>query len=254
MKPYNKFAAFYDKIGHDRHSINMVEYTNEIMNKFNIEATDVLDICCGTGAALKIFEGHGMNVTGLDQSRKMLSVAREKLRGKNVRLINQSLPSFKITSRSSSRQLASFDLITCYFDSLNYLSSERKLQGSFKSVSHHLREGGYFIFDMNTALALKTLWGSDVFGDAQSDHAWIWRSKYYPSKKMARLKTTHFVKSGLSWKRFDELHIEYGYTNSSIRRMLREAGFQIDGFYKCFTFREADKETNRICVVARKRR
>ncbi len=40
--------------------------------------TRVIDVCCGTGDQLRLMEGHGMELTGIDNSVAMLAKARQK--------------------------------------------------------------------------------------------------------------------------------------------------------------------------------
>ena len=82
--------------------------------------------------------------------------------------------------------------------------------------------------------------------------AWIWRNEYNPKKKNAVCRATFFKKKGELWERFDETHFEQGYSNSLIQKALKKSGFEIKGFYKCYTFKKADKDNYRICAVAHK--
>ena len=126
-KPYTEFAHVYDLMGADRHSAKMVEYTFKIFRKFNIKATCGLDLCCGTGTAISLFLDQGLPMSGLDQSASMLAVAAKKLKGRKVRLYQKSLPKFRILHSGDSRRLRRFDLVTCFYDSLNYLKNTREL-------------------------------------------------------------------------------------------------------------------------------
>lgn len=253
MKPYDQFALVYDRMGADEHSVKMTEYTFRIMRKFDIEVDRLLDLCCGTGAALKIFHEHGLKVAGLDGSAAMLKMARKKLRGYKISLIRQSLPRFNIPDKNKTPKKLRFDLVTCYFDSLNYLKNQKQLLTAFKAVNRHLEPGGWFIFDMNTPEALKTLWGSQVYAGAEENLAWVWQNDYNPETKSAACRVTLFVKKGKGWRRYDECHIEYGFENKDIKKLLRQAGFIVKGFYNCFTFNQPTAKTTRICAVARKK-
>jgi SAM-dependent methyltransferase len=144
MIPYDKFGTVYDLIGHDRFSIRMAEYALEILKRFGFEPHDGLDLCCGTGSAVRVFADQGIAMSGLDRSPQMLAVAREKLADRHVRLYRQELPRFAVKHAGSQRRstIQQFDLVTCFFDSLNYLRDERQLRATFKAVSRHLRQDG----------------------------------------------------------------------------------------------------------------
>ena len=251
-KPYTRFASVYDLMGADRHSAKMVAYSFEIFRRFKIRPVGGLDVCCGTGTAISLFSDQGLHMSGLDLSAAMLALAAKKLKGRGVKLYQKSLPKFKILESEDSSQVRKFDLITCFYDALNYLKSARELKAAFRSVYDHLCEGGWFIFDMNTPAALKILWDGQVYADARDDMAWVWKNTYHKKTQSATLQATFFVKRDKLWERFDEEHIEKAYANATVIRLLREVGFQVQGFYRCFSFEKPKKGTYRICGVAKR--
>jgi predicted TPR repeat methyltransferase len=220
-RPYEQFARVYDLMGADHHSAEMVEYTLRLMRRFRIRSRRGLDLCCGTGTAVSLFREQGFAFDGLDQSAAMLAIAAKKLRGKGARLHQKSLPNFKILS-SDGMGVQQYDLVTSYYDALNYLTNAADLQAAFRSVSNHLCEGGWFIFDMNTPEALKSVWGEQVFAGTKENLAWIWQNEYHPHNTSAVCHTTFFVKKGNHWVRFDEEHVERGYPNVKIKRWLQD--------------------------------
>lgn len=248
-KPYARFALHYDQMGADHHSVRMVEYTDKIFRKFKIRPTVGLDLCCGTGTAIELLADRGILMAGLDRSAEMLAVAAMKLKGRSVQLYCKELPRFKIIDNNDSSIERQFDLITCFYDSLNYLNNSRELKAAFRSIYLHTRPGGWFIFDMNTPAALETLWGDQVIADTRDNLAWIWKSRFDKPKCKATLTTTFFEKSGRGWNRHDETHIEYAWENETIKRLLGETGFLVKGFYKCHTFNRPGKKTCRVCGV-----
>jgi SAM-dependent methyltransferase len=52
-----------------------------------------------------------------------------------------------------------FDLVTCTYDSLNYMTSAADLLACFESAAYALAPGGLFIGDMNTRHFLEFEWG-----------------------------------------------------------------------------------------------
>lgn len=252
---YGRFAGVYDKMDADRHSRLMVDYTFRIMSKLEIEATDVLDVCCGTGSAVKAFADHRYNVAGLDQSREMLAVAKQKLAGTGAVLYRKSLPRFEIKKGGRAKGVRQFDLVTSYFDSLNYMLTAKDLKSAFQSVAKHTRPGGWFVFDMNTPHALKYMWDDDIHATDSKELSTIWVNEFDEKTGIATCYAGFFVKKrGNVWERFDETHYERAYANGHIRKMLRETGFTVRGFYRCFYFEPPTNTTNRICVVAQRKK
>jgi SAM-dependent methyltransferase len=249
-KVYRKFASVYDRLNADLFSVEMAQKTFSLIDRFKIPVKRVLDLCCGTGTAVKIFAEAGYEAEGLDGSRGMLTIARKKLKRHQVKLHHQTLPDFKIPEKRGCRKPKQYDLITSYFDSLNYLLTPRDLGKTFKAVSRHLVTGGYFIFDMNTPHALKYMWNDNVHTDLKANIGIIWRNEYDPKTKTAVCYATFFAKEGKNWVRFDEEHVEAGYSNTEIRGLLREAGMKTRALYDCRTMKKPTRETNRVLVVA----
>jgi ubiquinone/menaquinone biosynthesis C-methylase UbiE len=254
MIPFDKMAQFYDTMYTRNFSTRMVDYTLQILKKSSFEPDTVLDLCCGTGTALQQFSEKGCRVDGLDRSRGMLTVARKKLRGRKVFLYRQALPRFQIvqSQKAGRKVLRQYDLITSYFDSLNFLLTERDLKAAFRSVFHHLRPGGWFVFDMNTVAMFKPLWNEHPWVGVRDDMIWIMRSQFLKAKSMTRLNGTYFAKQGRHWQRHDEEMYERAYPNQKIKAMLRSAGFQNKGYYHCLSFNPVTRDTKKFCAAARK--
>ncbi len=252
MQPYRKLSTVYDRMGADRHSLKMTEYCRQIFRRFEIHPESGLDLCCGTGTALQVFADWGISMSGLDRSAPMLAVAARKLSGRRIKLYQKSLPRFRILRTDKSNQTGRFDLVTCFYDSLNYLKNGRELQAAFRTVYRHLSPGGWFIFDMNTPAALKILWGGQVYADARDDLAWVWKNYYSEKTRSAECHATCFVKTGRTWERFDEVHTERAHDNEKIISFLERAGFEVSGFYRCHTFRKPTRNSYRICGVCRR--
>jgi ubiquinone/menaquinone biosynthesis C-methylase UbiE len=247
-------AKFYDTMYSKEFCNRMAEYTLKILEKFGFEPETILDVCCGTGTALLHFSKKGYEVSGLDRSRGMLDEARKKLRCRKASLYQRSLPRFEIvkTKRKNRKHLRQYDLATSYFDSLNFMLTERDLKTAFRSVYRHLRPGGWFIFDMNTINMFKTLWNEHPWVGVKDDMIWIMRSEFLKNKLKTRLKGTFLSKQGRDWQRYDELLYERAYPNQKIKAMLREVGFQIKGYYKCLTFNPVSRDSKKFCAAARK--
>jgi SAM-dependent methyltransferase len=246
MTVYSKFAGVYDKMGSDEFSVKMFNYTQRILSKLRYHPRSVLDLACGTGTAAVRWAHKNIVTYGVDGSADMLAVARKKAQREKVKLhlSQQPLTSFALDNP--------VDLVTCYFDSLNYLLSLPELHRCFTHVHDALYPNGYFIFDVNTPEAMKVIWGAEVYADATDDLAWVWKNCYFPKAKRAEVHATFFVKQDGRWDRFDEIHAERGYTATEIRAALRDAGFKVVGLYDCLRFVKPDRKSLRIAAVAQK--
>ncbi len=247
MAVYNRFADVYDKTGSDRFSIKMFGYTQRLLSRLRFKPHSILDLACGTGTAAVLWAKNGARVFGIDGSDQMLEMARRKAHAEKVtiELSRQKMTSFSLPEK--------VDLVTCYFDSLNYLLTLADMAACFKSVRRVLNDDGYFIFDVNTPEAMKVIWGAEVYADEMEDIAWIWKNCYFPRVRRAEVKATFFVrqKDG-SWERFEEIHAERGYTVTDTKKTLKNAGLRPVKIYDCLTFRKPTRKAMRIAVVARR--
>lgn len=246
MNIYGKFAQVYDQMGSDRFSVRMFHYTQRLLSRHRYRPRSVLDLACGTGSAAVLWARKGIEVFGIDASVDMLTAARAKAREEKVRIAFSCQP---MTSFALDRPV---DLVTCYFDSLNYLLTHQNLVSAFRCVRKALRDGGYFIFDVNTPEAMKVLWGAEVYADAQNDIAWIWKNCYYQQARQAEVRATFFVRRGKVWERFDEIHSERGYPAIEIKAALRAADFKAIDIYECLKFIRPKRDSLRIAAVAQK--
>ena len=120
------------------------ERVMELVRAAKPDARSVLELGCGTGSILKYLQDV-YEVSGLDISGKMLSVARKKV--PRVKLFRQDMVGFRIDGR--------FDVIFCVFDSINHVRRFSDWKKVFAGVRRHLSPGGCFIFDINTQRKLE---------------------------------------------------------------------------------------------------
>jgi ubiquinone/menaquinone biosynthesis C-methylase UbiE len=244
---YQRFAHIYDKMNQDNFSRRMYRYTKRILTGLRFRPKTVLDLACGTGTAATMWAESGVRTYGIDGSEHMLEIAEKKARAQrlDISLSKQQLTSFTIDEK--------VDLVTCYYDSLNYLLTVKDLTATFRCVKKALIDGGYFIFDMNTPEAMKIIWGSQTYAEAHNEIAWIWKNIYFPRQKSAQIHATFFVqnKTGL-YERFEEVHTERGYTNMDLRRCIKNAGLKTITIYEALRFRKPPRDALRVAFVVQK--
>ena len=148
--PYDSFAPFYDAVmGEPRETVAFVV---NLIQKYNPEANNILELSCGTGNILAGL-GYKYAKVGLDYSSGMLDIARKKI--PNAEFIQEDMRFFELGRK--------FDVILCVFDSINHLTNFSDWEKVFKQVKKHLSKNGLFIFDLNTISKLKKLSQSPPF-------------------------------------------------------------------------------------------
>ena len=222
MNIYKRFAYFYTKGSYPQYSERMAELLPSVLERFGVKPQMLLDLACGEGSFAVAMAKKGVQVTGVDLSPHILQFAREHAKKENVSVefLLQDIRSLSFVER--------FDLMTCWYDSLNYLLELEDLEKTFAGVCHALKRGGLFIFDMNTIYGLAVNWQQHPCTVQQdtSELFEIHRPSYDFEKNIATLRITGFVKERNGWTRIDEEHKERGYSLEEIKQCLKKTGLQ----------------------------
>jgi len=173
----------------------------------------ILDLCCGTGQLAQILTERGYQVTGLDGSTEMLHFAREN--AATVEFIHADARSFKLPDV--------FHAVISTFDSLNHVMTIEELTSVFRHVYAALRQGGFFLFDLNMEAGFRLTW-DDNFGIVEDDHICVVRSNYLPEERTARFDATIFRLQDY-WYRSDATLYQKCYSETAIVSALETAGF-----------------------------
>ena len=215
------FAEAYSKYGYNEFSARVADLLPRVLRRLRLTPRRILDVPCGEGTFVVAMSKRGYRTTGVDRSSAMLGLARRKAREAQVRIrfVERDMRSLRFDQE--------FDLVTSWYDSLNYLLRLDDLRKTFAGVFRSLRPGGTFLFDMNTARTLSKGWQRHPsFVEVDTRDAFVLhRSTWDARRKVATLKVTCFVLGGGRWSRVDELHRERAYSLPQIRACLRSVGF-----------------------------
>lgn len=108
-----------------------------------------LELACGTGRLTLPLARCGFDITGLDNSEAMLTVARDKAAAQTSR------PRFILGDMREFALKPLFDLIFLPNNSLGHLHTLPDIKSCFASALRHLAPGGRFVVDMfNPSLPL----------------------------------------------------------------------------------------------------
>jgi 2-polyprenyl-3-methyl-5-hydroxy-6-metoxy-1,4-benzoquinol methylase len=141
------YAEIYDLLYKDKDYDAECDRLEWLWTRFAArKPSTVLDLGCGTGGHALPLCRRGYQVTGIDQSEAMIRVAREKACRAGLDLDFHVMPMQEL---ALPRQ---FDAITCMFQAINYVLSERDLSTVFRNVSGHLNPGGQFLFDFRNGI------------------------------------------------------------------------------------------------------
>lgn len=197
----------------------MAELLPALLERFGAKPRTMLDLACGEGTFAVAMAKKGVQVTGVDLSPRLLEFARKHAEKENVAVefLCQDMCSLNFKER--------FDLVTCWYDSLNYLLESEQLEKTFTGVHRALKDGGLFIFDMNTIYGLSLIWQRHPCY-VQQDTPELFEvhcPSYDSEKKIATLRIIGFIKEKNGWTRIDEEHKERGYSIAEIRESLKRS-------------------------------
>jgi len=242
-EPYSEIYPYYDILMSFIDYKTWIHYIEKLLFRDNIRDKEIFDLACGTGECLRIWAEKGFLVKGLDASPGMLNVAREKLKDQ---------AGLSLGDMRNFRLAENVPIITCLYDSLNYLLTEDELSSCFRSVYGALKPAGIFVFDMNTIFCLESQWDNQTIVRENSHVYSIWRNTWDESKSISTLRVTLFVKQSEGYAKNEEVHQERGYAVEAIRGLLEKAGFAGIEMFQHMTFLPVMETTSRIMVKARR--
>lgn len=241
---YQTFAAIYDVVMDDSLYDLWFDFTKKNQGK---DPQTILELACGTGDLALRFAKAGYEVTGLDLSEEMLAIAFNRSLEEEVAL------SFLQGDMRDLTDIGTFDLVTCYSDSLCYLENPQDLKKTFASVYEVLNTGGRFLFDIHSIYQINEKFKDYSFHEQGEDFAFLWDS--YPGEfpNSVEHALTFFVEEAPdSFSRYDELHKERTYPLEEVKAYLTEVGFTNVSIYGDFTNEAPGEKTLRWFFVAEK--
>jgi SAM-dependent methyltransferase len=250
MNIYRRFAQVYAAGPYPGYSLTLIDALPGVFKHFKIHTPGhMLDVACGEGSFAVAMAEQGWAAAGLDQSPEQLALARKLAERAGVHVY------FRQGDMREPFELSGFDLVTCWYDSLNYLLDENDLARTFNHTTSALKPGGWFLFDMNTIYGLAVGWQRQkAFVQQDSAHVFeIHRPSYDFERQIATLQITAFLPQGELWERFDEIHQERGYPLETIQACLQQAGFEsIEAFGSIREFTPPGPDSQRVWFAARK--
>ncbi|MBC2251712.1 class I SAM-dependent methyltransferase [Listeria welshimeri] len=241
---YEYFPGFYDRLMDSELYDEWIEFSAEFIDD---SPKKVLDLACGTAEfALRLsFLGH--QVTGVDLSKEMVTVAKEKVAAAEINLpiLEQDMSKLALNQ--------SFDVVTCFCDSLNYLETEQALEETIQAVSTHLEPNGLFLFDVHSVFKIDQGFKDYTYGDSDEEISTIWNS--FPGEfphSVEHELTFYILGENDTYNRVDELHKERTYPITTYENLLKKYNFTKIEVYADFGFEKPTNTSERIFFVARK--
>ncbi|UCH27585.1 MAG: methyltransferase domain-containing protein [Trueperaceae bacterium] len=236
--PFTSLSLVYDEIMADIEYEAWGDFILSTITDRGWQGGAFLDLGCGTGNGTFPMVVRGFEVSGLDASAEMLQVAREKL--PHVKFYQGDFTCFTLPER--------FSVIYSVFDSINNLLGEEAFQAMSERVFAHLEGGGFFVFDVNTTIGLRNLWGSGRAEGSSGDVYYCWVHSFDEASGLAKVEA--YCQKGST--AFTEVHYERPYDAPELHTLLTKAGFYPVEVLEFPHGEPAGPEADRVWVVAQK--
>lgn len=222
------------------------KHISSIFEKYSMKPSLILDLGCGTGSMCVELAKKGFEMIGIDSSPEMLAQARQKAIDQDLDILylNQDMTAFEL--------YGTVDAVLCLLDSINYVLKPDLLKKTFSLVNNYLNPGGSFIFDINSEYKLEKILGNNVFYSIDDDIAYIWQNSFSKKKRICTFDLTFFVRSGMSYNRFDESHYEKAYNIEELEGYLSAAGLMVLDITDGMSFKKVKSTSERIVFTCKK--
>jgi len=224
---YDAYAPIYERTGQDRFGAYLAHLTLTWLRARQVAPRRALDLACGTGGATLALAAAGINTTGVDRSPAMLQIARR--RAQDARLaVTFVAADMRHLENVEPAHAGCFELVTCFGDSINYLTDDGDLRQVFDGIRRALSPGGYAVFDVNTEAAFAR-WDESDLVVFESDDCLVYNQlAYNPATRLGVGRIVWFVRGDNTlWQRGEETHVERAWSDAEIRHALADAGLEL---------------------------
>jgi ubiquinone/menaquinone biosynthesis C-methylase UbiE len=236
MTIYERLSQVYD-LGWGGFAEQYRGLVDRILVECGIKEARILDLACGTGILAMSLARQGHIVRGIDVSPKMIAVARSKTGG-------MPYVSFEVGDMTKFVVRGEFDLVTCTFDSVNYVLNIDDVEAMFVRVAASLEKAGRFVFDSNTRqlyVSIGTGTEKKELGGQSFVHKWSYN-------RLRNEATTTFEFADGS----KEIHRQRPYDLSELSPVLGRAGLRAVETWSRFDRSPYDALSARLFCVAEK--
>ena len=248
MEAYTSFARVYDMFMDNVPYEVWSRYIVEKLRANGIDSGYVVDLGCGTGKLTTLLADAGYDMIGIDNSFDMLDMALER-EDDRILYLMQDMREFEPGEKVSA--------VVSACDSINYILEPEDLQAVFFCVSESLKEGGIFIFDINTPYKYEVLMADNTIAENRDEGSFIWDNYYDADEKINEYDLTLFIKEQSEdeddiYKKFEETHFQRCYEISELKELLEQSGLVFDAVYDAYTDDQVKCDSEKVTVIAHK--
>lgn len=248
MEQYSQLYSVYDELNESFNYDKLADFLSQVIKENEkISSALVLDLACGTGKLTFKLRDRGYDMTGIDLSSGMLSMAQEYAISndiKDVLFLCQDMTEFEL--------YGTVDACVCTLDSINYLTKISDVKKCFSLVHNYLIPDGVFVFDINTPYRFKKIYANNDFVLENKGSLCAWQNEYNEKTKICKFYLSIFKENeDGSYERYDEIQKEKCYERKQIEKALLESGFEIIAVYGDTDKKAAENTDEKWYFVAR---
>ena len=215
-KPYSGLVTSYDALLGDKFFSELRHIFEWLVRTYNLRFDSAADVACGTGTFIRHLCAMGVPyVVGVDRSWSMLRRAIKKNARNRSAFFCQDFRTLQLPY--------SVDLITCHFDSLNYMLSGTDLRQALSRFALNLRPGGHAIFDLITERSTAQSRGPTI-EHARGRIQTITRITHRDSVRRLQVARIHIRGAGSVMR---ETHVQRAYSIAEVVAALDGSGLQL---------------------------
>jgi SAM-dependent methyltransferase len=223
VAPYDLMAPYYEAFVGDAEVTRYGEWLAGLLGlpaEHGVRGGTALDVGCGTGRSLLALRDAGFEASGIDPSRGMMDIARERL-GANARLEIGGLPQLPAGP--------AVDLVTAFNDIINCVGTSQ-LDAAIASMADRVKPGGCLLFDSNAPLTFSTFF-SRTFCRSTPGLFLVWESLGACEDNGFRadlhaFEVDHQLPSE-RWTRSISHHIQHLHPHERVEGALAAAGLEL---------------------------
>ncbi len=240
MTSFGPVAPYYDELMKQVPYRMWVGYYMLLLSQQDVHPKRILDVCCGTGTMCEMLDREGMSMSGLDLAPGMIDVARQKARKKKFDI------RYEVMDACSFEMNDTYDAAFSFFDSLNNILEPAGLEMAFERVYAHLRPGGSWIFDLNTAYAFEAQLFDQQDLRQNVKLRYKWQGEWDPEQRIITVN----MKFWMGGEEFDEIHRQRAHDVEEVYAMLERVGFTKIRAYHSYTLNPPRYRSDRIHFTA----
>lgn len=253
---YSEFAAVYDRLMDNIPYDSWFTYLHGLLKKYGVNEGIIAELGCGTGSMTERLAAAGYEMVGIDNAPAMLDIANQKKteNGSDTLYLCQDMREFELYGTAAAM------ISLC--DSINYLTEPDELLHTLKLVNNYLDTDGILIFDFHTRHYYRDIVADTTIAEDRNDISFIWDNYYDAENNINELALSLFIRAndmtlptaapdtGNLFRKYEELHIQRGYTLEEMLHLVSKSGLKLLAAYDAFTCSPAAEDNERIYIIA----